>query len=57
MDVLDTRGAVVLHRSLNGNGRNQTERFNVGDWKAGVYQLRLTAADGTRSTRRLVVSH
>lgn len=57
MEVVDARGAVVLHRSLNGNGSNQTERFNVGDWNAGVYQVLLTAADGSRNTRRLVVSH
>ena len=57
MDVLDTRGAVVLHRNVIGNGSNQTVRFNVGDWKAGIYQVVLNAADGTRSTRGLVVAH
>ena len=57
MDVVDVRGAVVLHRNVIGKGSNQTERFNVGDWDAGVYQVLLTAADGTRSTRRMVVSH
>jgi hypothetical protein len=57
MDVVDARGAVVLHRAVDGKGSDQVERFNVGDWKAGVYQVVLSAADGTRSTRRLVVSH
>jgi len=57
LEVVDARGAIVLHRNVAAKGSNQTERFNVGDWKAGVYQVLMTAADGKRSTRRLVVSH
>jgi hypothetical protein len=57
MNVVDARGVVVLHRNLISKGIYQVERFNAGDWNAGVYQVILTAADGTRSTRRLVVSH
>ncbi len=57
MDVMDVRGSVELHRNVNGKGSDQVERFHVGDWNAGTYQILMTAADGTRSTCRLVVSH
>lgn len=57
LDVVDARGAVVLHRSVMANGGRQVERFNVGGWQAGVYHVRLTAANGTRSMRPLVVAH
>lgn len=57
MEVVDMRGATVLHTALGSAGAAPaTERIDVSQWDAGLYQLVLTDAKGTRSTRRFAVA-
>ena len=57
MEVVDMRGATVLHKVI-GTTSNATavERINVAQWDAGAYQVILTDANGSRSTRRFIVA-
>lgn len=53
LQVLDTRGAVVLHMQ-NKAGIVEVDTEQLGN---GVYQVLLTGKDGRRGTARLVVAH
>ena len=58
MEVVDMRGATVLHKLIGRSGNAPAvEHIDVSLWDAGVYQVLLTDAKGSRSTRRFVVAH
>ena len=58
MEVVDMRGATVMHKVIGTTGNAPAvERIDVSQWDAGVYQVLLTDAKGSRSTRRFIVAH
>lgn len=58
MDVVDMRGASILHHEWSATSQqDMIQRVDVRQLDAGIYQVLLTAADGTRSTKRFVVTH
>lgn len=55
-EVLNTTGQVVKQVALTSNsGSAMAAAFNVSGLSQGVYQVRVSFSDGTRSTQRLVV--
>lgn len=57
MEVVDMRGATVLHKVIGTTGSAPAvERINVSQWDAGAYQVILTDVKGNRSTSRFIVA-
>ncbi len=57
LEVVDMRGATVLRKALGTSGNAPAvERIDVSQWDAGVYQVILTDAKGSRSARRFIVA-